>query len=182
MKKILFCLTALFGGLFAVGATKAETQPPKVGMVNFKKCVEESKLGKSEQALFDTQKKQMEQDLEKKQKEIKELAPKFNDEYLDSLTPEAEKDLKEKFQKLNEEFTEQQNQFFQVMDQSHFQRMQKIYDMTAKASEVVGKEKKLDFVLNDEVCFYKADGFDVTNDVIKKLDELFAQSEKEQKR
>ena len=184
MKKVLFCLTALFGGLLAVGATKAETQPPKIGMVNFKKCVEESKLGKSEQSLFEGQKKQMEQELEKKQKEIKDLAPKFNDEYLDSLTPEAEKELKGKFQKINEEFTEQQNQFFQAMDQSHLSRMQKIYDMTAKASEAVAKEKKLDLVLNDEVCFYhdkKVDGFDVTGDVIKKLDELFAQSEKEKK-
>ena len=181
MKKLLLCAFSLVGAFFLVAAGKADIQPAKIGMVSFKRCVEESKIGKEEQAQFELQKKQMEQSLEKKQAELKELSPKFSDEYLDSLTPEAEKELKEKFQRLSQELTEEQNQFYQTMDQSHFQSMQKIFERVGKAATDIGKERKLDFVVNDEVCFYKAAGFDVSDDIIKKLDEMFDLAQKEKK-
>lgn len=177
MNKIFFCVASFVGAFFSVGATKAEIQPPKIGMVSFKKCVDESKLGKKEQAQFDVQRKEMEISLEKKQKELNELAPKFSDEYLDSLTPEAEKQLKDKFQSLSAELTEQQNHYYQVMDQTHYQIMQKLYEMITRASESVAKERKLDLVLNDEVCFYKTESTDISADIIKKLDEMFTQTE-----
>jgi len=180
MKKLFFCLASFAGAFFSVAAAQ-DMQPAKIGMVSFKKCIEESKAGKKEQAQFDVQRKDMELSLEKKQKELNELAPKFSDEYLDSLTPEAEKQLKDKFQSLSQELTEQQNQYYQVMDQAHYQIMQKLYEMIGKAAEGVAKERKLDFVLNDEVCFYKTVASDVSADVIKKLDEMFDKTEKEKK-
>jgi outer membrane protein len=180
MKKLFFCVTFLCGSSLMFAAAQ-DIQPAKIGMVSFKKCVEESKAGKKEQAQFDVQRKEMEQTLEKKQKDLNELAPKFNEEYLDSLTPEAEKQLKDKFQTLSQELTELQNQYYQAMDQTHYQLMQKLYDMVGKAAEVVAKDRKLDFVLNDEVCFYKNATSDVSADVIKKLDEMFEKAEKEKK-
>lgn len=178
MKKLLFCVLPLVSILFLAAATNSAPQSAKIGVVNFKRCVEESKIGKQEQAQFDVQKKQMEQSLEKKQNELKELSPKFTDEYLDSLTQEAEKELKDKFQRLSQELTEQQNQFYQTMDQSNYKAMQKIYEMVGKASTEIAQDKKLDVVLNDEVCFYKAEGFDVSAEIIKKLDEMFDKSGK----
>ena len=156
-----------------------DVQPARIGMVSFKKCVEDSKAGKKEEAQFELQRKEMEQSLEKKQKELNDLAPKFTDEYLDSLTPDAEKQLKDKFQTLSRDLSEQQNQYYQAMDQAHYQIMQKLYEMIGKAAEAIAKEKKLDFVLNDEVCFYKVVSNDVSSDVIKKLDEMFDKAEKE---
>jgi outer membrane protein len=182
MKKFLFCVTTFVGAFFCMADAQADIPSAKIGTVSFKSCVETSKVGKQEQAQFDVVKKQLEQSLEKKQKELNELSPKFSDEYLDSLTPEAEKELKEKFQLLSNELSQQQGQYYQTLEQSHFQIMQKIYEMIGKASDSVAKEKKLDLVLNDEVCFFKAEALDVSKDIIKKLDELFDQAEKEKKK
>ena len=58
--------------------------------------------------------------LEDTEKQINELATKFNDpEFLDALSPEAEEELKNKFRSLNEDLNRYQNQYYQVLNQSY---------------------------------------------------------------
>src|SRR5271168_1171700 len=83
------------------------------GVVNFTTCVTDSKYGKKEQENFESLRKQMASMIESTEKELKDIAAKFEDtEYLDSLSPKAEEEMKIKFQTLQEELGRYQNQFY----------------------------------------------------------------------
>lgn len=179
MKKL--CAIILLSSIVGVSAPTFAAEKiatPSIGIVSFKHCLENSKIGKQEQARFDQMRKQMEQSIEQKEKELKELSPKFSEEYLDSLTPEAEAELKDKFKNLSQELTQQQNQYYQTLNQTNTQVVQKMYDLITEASKSVAREKGLDLILNEESCFFKADSLDVSLLVIQKLDAVSDQSEK----
>ncbi len=165
----------MFGAIACMGA---KSVPLKVGTVSFKTCLERSKIGKSEQAKFETMRKQLEQTIEQKEKELNEMSPKFSEEYLDSLTPEAENELKEKFKNLSQELTQLQNQFYQTMNQANMQVVQKLFEMIGDASKVVAKAQGLDLIINDEVCFFKDAELDVSEAITAELDKAFEGSQK----
>ena len=179
MKKILattfVCLAAVSSGFAAEKGTA-------IGTVNFKTVIEKTRVGKEEQVRFDQMRKQMEQTLEQKEKELNELAPKFSDEYLDSLTPEAEGELQEKFKNLSQDLTQKQNEFYQSLNQAQMQVVQKVYEMISEASKSLAAEKGLDLIINDEVCFFKGDKLDVSADIIQKLDQMFEKTKEAEKK
>lgn len=156
-------------------ATQSSSQAPiKIGVVSFKTCVEQSKLGKQEQANFEGLKKQMESVLAEKEKTLNDMASKFNDvDYLDSLTPEAETELKRKFRALNQEISQQQNQYMQTLQQTNFKVVQKLQEEVTKAAEIVAKNEKLDLVLNDEGSFYNSPTLNISSKVIVLMDQEF---------
>lgn len=154
---------------------------PSFGIVNFGSCVTDSKLGKQEQASFESLKKQMTSLLEDTEKQLNDLSAKFNDpEYLDGLSPEAEEDLKNKFRTLNEELGRYQNQYYQVMNQANMRIVQTLSTSINTASEKVAKDKKLSMVVNKDACFYFTPGLDVTNLIVAEMDKNFAQESKKQ--
>lgn len=161
-------------------ASAAESLP-SMGVVNFTTCISDSKLGKQEQASFESLKKQMTSLLEDTEKQINELATKFNDpEFLDSLSPEAEEELKNKFRSLNEDLNRYQNQYYQVLQQSNMKIMQTLSNSINTASEKVAKDKKLSLIVNKEACFFTASTLDVTNFVVTEMDKIYDQSAKQQ--
>lgn len=165
MKKWLFS-TFVF---FTAFASAAEL---KIGVVNFKSCVEDSKIGKQEQAAFEAMKKQMESVVEEKEKVLSELANKLNNaDELELMSPEAETELKRKFRALSQEMSQLQTQFYQTLNQANFQVVQKLSELVTKAAEKVAKEQNLDLILNDEGSFYTNKNLDVSSLIVKKLDE-----------
>lgn len=152
----------------------ADAPAPKIGVVNFKSCVEKSKLGKREQGNFENLKKQMDVVLEKKEKEINEIATKFNDpDYIDSLSHEAEAELKHKFRAASQELQVQQQQYYQALSQANTKIIQMITEVVAKAADQVAKKQNLTFILNEEAVYFYAPSTDVTNLVVAELDRLF---------
>lgn len=146
------------------------------GFVNSKTIIEESKLGKQEQASFEALRKQMESVLEEKEKELNDMATKFSDpDFLDTLSVEAETELKRKFRQQTQEFQEKQNQFYQALQQSNLKVMTKIGESIAKAAEAIAKEKKLDAVFNYETTFYAQDALDISKDIVTQMDKQFDQ-------
>lgn len=159
-----------------------QTKPLRIALVNFKTCVEKSKMGQKEQASFDAMKKQMETILEEKEKALTDVASKFNDiDYLDSLSPDAEAELKRQFRTFNQEFTQQQNQFYQTLSQTNILVIQKLTDAVTKASEQVAKANTIDIVLNDESSFYTVASIDISPLVIQVMDEMFDKEAKDVK-
>ncbi len=155
--------------------------PSTMGVVNFGACVTDSKLGKQEQASFDALKKQMTTMLEDTEKQLNDLAAKFNDsEYLDGLSPEAEEELKNKFRTLNEDMNRYQNQYYQVLNQANMRIIQTISTGITAASEKVARDKKLTVVLNKDACFYLTPALDVTASVVTEMDKNFEQETKKQ--
>ncbi|MFV0339272.1 MAG: OmpH family outer membrane protein [Parachlamydiaceae bacterium] len=154
--------------LFASSSFAAEAT--KIGTVNFKLCVEESKLGKQEQASFETMKKQMENVVEEKEKVLNDLATKLNDpDQLDLMSPEAETDLKRKFRALSQELSQLQNQYYQTLQQANIKIVQSLSDAVTKASEKVAKDLKLDLVINDETCFFASPALDISSKVVVEM-------------
>ena len=154
-------------------------QTPSFGIVNFGTCVSDSKLGKQEQASFESLKKQMATLLEDTEKQLNELSAKFNDpEYLDGLSPDAEEDLKIKFRTLNEELGRYQNQYYQVMNQANMRIVQTLSTSINTAAEKVAKDKKLNMVVNKDACFYYTPALDVTTSVIAEMDKTFVKNPK----
>src|SRR5689334_25235419 len=104
-----FVLSLLAASSLVTGALVADAN---FGIVNFHSCAADSKLGKQEQASFETIKKQMSTLLEDTDKQMQEIATKLNDqEYLDGLSPEAEKELKNKYEALAQDMQRYQNQY-----------------------------------------------------------------------
>ncbi len=184
-KAVLICtlLCALSATGYAADAantTAAKLQSLKIGIVNFKRCVEQSKVGKLEQSNFEALKKQMESVLADKEKGLNEMATKFNDpDYLDSLSPEAETDLKRKFRAQNQELAQLQNQYMQSLQQTNIKVIQKLNELVSKAANTLAAKEKLDLVLNEETSFFYAPALDLSTKVIALMDEDFDKQPKE---
>ncbi len=168
MRNFFVSATLVLGSLALPGFA---ADAPVIGVVNFSACVTESKAGKKEQENMETMRKQMSSMIEDTEKEIREIAAKFDDtEYLDSLSPKAEEELKTRFQALQEDLGRYQNQFYQVLNHANYQMIQKMSGTIAQASEKVAGAKHLDYVMNKEACFYIRPDLDVTSLVINEMD------------
>lgn len=175
MKKRPFFSSLIAATMLTSGAFAAET----TGVVNFSSCISDSKLGKQEQASFESLKKQMSSLLEDTEKQLQELSVKFNDqEYLDGLSPEAETEMKGKFEALNQDLQRYQNQYYQVMNQANMRIIQSINGAISQAAEKVAKDKKIGMVVNKEACYFYLPSLDITVDVIAEMDKVFAAQEK----
>jgi outer membrane protein len=172
MKKIL---ATLFAFLLAtnINATE-EVKNLKTRFINFKNVVEKSKLGKFEQGNFETLKKQMEVVLEEKEKSLNDMMAKLdNPEYLDSISPEAETDLKRKYRALSQELSQQQNQYFQTLNQANFKIVQKLTEVVNKAADKVAKKEGIDMIVNEESTFFYNPSLDISDKIVAALDEEY---------
>ena len=155
----------------ATSTKKEEKHEPKFGIVNFSTCITESKYGKEEQASFEQVKTQMTTLISDLEKQLQEIANKFNDaEFLDSLSPEAEQEMKVKFQGLSEEYNRYQNQYMQVLNQANMKLIQAMNHYVNQASNSVAKKNQLSMILREDTCFYYTDKDDITNQIIKEMD------------
>ncbi|MBY0529457.1 MAG: OmpH family outer membrane protein [Rhabdochlamydiaceae bacterium] len=175
-----FFSTAILALATSTAAFSAEAQP-SIGVVSFTNCLSDSKLGKQEQAAFESLKNQMSSLLEDTEKQLNDISAKFNDpEYLDGLSPQAEEELKLKFRTLSEEMNRYQNQYYQVLNQANMRIMQTISSGINAASEKVAKDKKLAVVVNKDACFYFSPALDVTGPVVVEMDKNYEQENKKQ--
>lgn len=175
MMRHFFCILTACFGMVTSGFAATEAKP-QVGIVNFATCMSDSKYGKQEQNSFEALKKQMASLLEDTEKQLNELAGKFNDaEFMDGLSPEAEMEMKNKFQSLNEEMQRYQSQYYQVMNQANLKIYQNIVGKIQTAAEKVSKDKKLTMVMNKEACFFFMPTLEVTDAVIAEMDKTFDQ-------
>lgn len=176
-KRYFLSLAAAAALLMAAAPAPQNLAAPKalrIGVVNFKQCIEKSKLGKQEQANFENLKKQMESVLGDKDKTLNDMASKLNDpDYLDSLSPEAETDLKRKFRALSQELGGQQQEYMQVLQQTNLKVIQGMNELVAKAANGIAKNEGYDLILNEEGVFSSSPDLDITNKVVASLDADF---------
>jgi outer membrane protein len=169
MRKSLL-LSATLLSLTAGASLSADS----IGIVNFANCAHKSKIGLKEQENAETLRKQLSSSMENIEKDLKEMATKFEDtEYLDSLSPKAEEELKGRFAAKQEELGRCQNQFYQILQGAHQQMIYRIHSNISQAAEKVAQEKDLDYVVNAEACFYVRPDLEVTDLVIGEMDKAF---------
>ncbi|MBM3183958.1 MAG: OmpH family outer membrane protein [Chlamydiae bacterium] len=171
MKRFLGICALAIAPLAAIGASEKSLN---VGVVNFGKCVEASRHGQFEQKQFESLKNQMQKAIHDLDEQLSATATKLQDkDFLDSLSPEAEKELKQKFQNLGEEMQRYQAQYYQVMQQANMRVMHTIADLINEASEIVAKKSQLSLVLNKDAAFHCASALDITDEVISEMDKKF---------
>lgn len=153
-----------------------------IGIVNFTNCVTDSKFGKKEQENMETLRSQMASMVEETEKELKEISSKLEDtDYLDSLSPQKEEELKVKYQTLQEDLNRYQQQFYQMLQHANYQIIQKLNGNVTHAAEKIAKQQGLQYVINKEACFYVDPNLDVTANVVQEMDKLFDLEAKKQK-
>jgi outer membrane protein len=179
MKKLFTaCLLAAFAPLAPV---KAAEKNLNIGIVNFAKCIESSKHGQNEQKQFENMRQQMQKAIGDLDEQLNATATKLQDkDFLDSLSPEAEKELKMKFQQLSEEMNRYQSQYYQIMQQANMKLMHTVADLINEASETVAKKAHLSLVLNKDAAFHYLTALDITDDVISEMDKKFEKEAKNQ--
>lgn len=175
LKKISSKLALLctFTALVLTGPSlSAAENAVKTGVVNFKKCIEESQLGSKEQETLQSMKEEFENSLSDKEKKLSEMSGKFNDDYLDSISQDQEKQLRDEFTELSQEFAQLQNQYYQLLQQAHMRMIQQVGQVVVDASEKVAKKEGYDIVLNQEAVFYFSDAIDLTDEVIEYMNKM----------
>jgi outer membrane protein len=141
----------------------------------------ETKLGKQEQASFETMRKQFATLLEDTEKQLRDINDKLSDkDTLDGLSPEAEAEMKNKFAQLNEEMNRYQQQYYQFMQQGQHKIMQSVFGGITQASEKLAAAKGYTMILNKQACFYNSPTLDVTPDMVKEMDKNFDEEAKKQ--
>lgn len=179
MKKFSYALILALS-LFTSTLSFADVQSTKIAIVNAKKCLEESKFGKQEQANFEKMKNQMEAVLMEKEKAFEEIESKLNDEdYLDSISSEAEAELKRKRRTMKQDAMQLQNQYMQTLQQANTKVIQKLSETVNLASEKVAKQEKYDIILNDEATSFFNKSLDVSDKIVKEMDSIFDAEAKE---
>jgi len=166
--------------LLFCSAEAKETE--SVGFANFKKCIELSKQGLGEKNALEALKKQMNEALQKTDKELEETAKKLEDrDYMDGLSPTAEEELKQRFQLLSQEFTKYQNQCYQILNQANMRMLQSLHESVCTAAEVVRKKNQLKIILNEDSAFAWENTLDYTNTVVQEMDLQFELENNKQK-
>jgi outer membrane protein len=170
------CCVAALGPFSGLAAAEKNLN---IGIVNFAKCIESSKHGQHEQKQFETIKLQIQKSMQDQEQELTTTTGKLQDkDFMDSLSPEAEKELKVKYQAQAEDLQRSQSQYYQIMQQANMRLMHTIADLINEASSAVAKKAHLSLVLNKDAAFHFADTLDITEEVIKEMDNKFAKDEK----
>lgn len=170
MKKLLLFISLSLVSSPAFAASSTST----IGIVNLRRCLEESALGKKEAAEFEKMKKQFSNSMGKMEEELSSIYSKLqDDDYMEGLSESAATELRKKFEELSAEYNTAQGQYYQILNQSNLKRMQKIMEEVKKASEIVRVQEGLSVLLNDDVVLAIDASADKTDDIIKILDDSF---------
>lgn len=149
----------------------ADESSLRVGVVNYTTCMENSCLGKDESSKLESLRNEMVSMMDEKQKAFQEISEKLgNPDYMDTLSPEADKELHAKAKALAEELQYLSFQTNQAFQQAQEKMIQNVVGEIQKASEYIAREKNLDFILNKDGCCYFKKPADITPLVIKELD------------
>jgi len=106
----------------------------------------------------------MEGVLGEKERVLTDLNTKLNDtDYLDSLTLEAETELKRKFRSLGQEAAGLQQQYMQALQQANFKIVQALTESVSQASQTLAKKEGYDIIGNKETTFFTVQNLDVLN-------------------
>jgi outer membrane protein len=159
-------------------------QTLRIGIVNTKKCLEESKLGKQEQANFEKMKQQMESVLQEKERALEEIEAKLNDDdYMDSISDEAASELKRKKRAIRNEGMQLQSQYMQTLQQANVKIIQRLTDVIGRASAQVAKDtstgQPVDVIFTDEACTFFSPRLDVSDRIVAKMNAIYDAEQKD---
>ncbi|NQS99607.1 MAG: OmpH family outer membrane protein [Candidatus Omnitrophica bacterium] len=165
MRKLLVILVAV---LLCSWAKLALAEDFKLGFVSLKKVLDDyKKVTDGEDALM----KELEsknQEKEKLVKEVKNLREKI-DLLKDKQKEKKQKELDEKVKKLQDFTYQTRTSLRQDRDEKFMEIMKEVKDVI----DEYGQSRKYNIIIDDTLLLYKVDSLDVTEDVIKMLNQRY---------
>jgi Skp family chaperone for outer membrane proteins len=79
---------------------------------------------------------------------------------------------------LSQQYSQDQNQYFQMLQHEKNMIMQKLYEMISECSKKIAKQKSLKYILNEDACFFYQDSYDLSDDIVKEMDLMHDQNKK----
>lgn len=156
----------------------AQKEELKIGVVDFRVCMEKSYFGQAEQHKLEAMRNEMVSNLESKEKQLTELTDKLQKpDYMDALSPEAEENLQREYATLSQEIQVYQQQAYQALNQAQMKMFQNVNAEVAKSAEYLASQNKLDLVINQETCFYFKRPLEMTQMVVQDLNRHFQPEE-----
>lgn len=157
-------LAGIMGLILVLGIGMGYAAEFRIGYVDFEKVFNEYNRTKTEDARLKAELEKKEKELEKKSVGIS----KMRDE-LELLSEEARKEkqeeLREKIKELNQLRKEARQDLLEERNKKWLEIYEEIKEVIAK----YGKEKGYTFVFDDKAIIYKAEGYDLTEEVVKIL-------------
>lgn len=146
----------------------ASAKDMKVGVIDFRKLVSESKDVKAARTKLEGQFKPKQAEIMALQKSVKEDMEKFQRD-ASVMTDTQKKELQQKVMKARQELSVKGNAYEQQLNQARNQTMQVFFEKVKKVVDEVAKEGHYDLILQRENTPYANSAMDITNQVAKKL-------------
>lgn len=144
---------------------------PTLGVVDFNQVIHSSQKAQTEQKALDSLRKELEGQVTTIEKEIQTLSDQLKDpDHLDSLSQEAEGEMRLKLQGLAEERMRMIQAVTGQYQQAAQKYLQSIAQAVGQVSAEVAKKRGLQMIVNKESVFYALPEADCTQDVIQLLD------------
>jgi len=145
--------------------------------------MEKSKFASAKREEIEGFGKELQVKLETLHKEYKEVEEKLkNTEYVDSITPEAEKALENEKAAKAQKLGMAQSEFSQMMQQKQMEFYQALQENIGEAAQQIAAEKSFDNIASKDLFFFFDQKLDVTDEVVAKMDELYEQKQAEAKK
>lgn len=146
----------------------ANAKDMKVGVIDFRKLVSESKDVIAARKKLEGQFKPKQEEIVALQKSIKEDMEKFQRDAA-VMTETQKKAMQEKVLKARQELSTKGSAYEQQLNQARNQTMQTFFDKVKKVVDEVAKEGHYDLILQRENTPYANAAMDITDKVAQKL-------------
>ncbi len=169
MKKLLFGLSAICF-LFALQSFAGE---PKIGVVYLRKAFDSYK----KTVEYDQQLMEKRNEIEKKLRDLKTEMDKIKA----SLEVVGEKERAKKIQEYRQKERELRTAQLEAMQNIDRDRQKFMKDILSDVKAVINeyaKEHSFDIILNGDMLLYAGEGYDVTEDIIKILNDRYSKNKK----
>ncbi len=155
-------------GLCFIGSAIVYGKDLKVGYADIVKVFNDYQKTKDYEKILDEKKKKKEEEskLEEKKNEIIKMQDK-----LELLKDKEKEQQKEKIKKAVNEYRDLEAQIYSDLKKESDEKMKEIIDDINNAISNYAKSKGFDLILNKSAILYGKEGIDVTESVLKKLNE-----------
>lgn len=167
MLKRLFLSVGLLSGIFLLTPAASSAEPIKIGIVDARKCIEQSEAGKKIYAAFKEKSDRIQKDLEARKAELIKLQEELSNRG-SLLSAEAKREKEKELMRKEEDFRDlarQKETEFQKEEGSAFQNLSnELFEVTSK----IAKEEGYSLISEAKTgVVYFNSAIDLTDKVIK---------------
>jgi len=176
MKKSFLVSTAIMVILLGYNIALGE-DPNRIGMIDYQRCINESKEGQKMFAALKKKKDGLQKRLDSKQKELLELRKEFQKQAM-MLSMDAQQNKKKTIERKTREFEYLVRDLNEEMRRAQGIERKRILNELEKIIQKIGSEGNYAMILEKGVggVLYCAKPFDLTDEVIKAYDQMKGES------